>query len=200
MAVVKWTFWAIFWGSIALVLYYALPQKDIVQVKGTEIIRQDFSGWNSFFYAQGDSGTGASTVRDLRLINTRTDAGRPYVYRNEDTGFGWPFYFKLDSSNLQAEAQSAEGDEWYAVTHYGIRSEFLTIYPNAISMKLVEGPEVRLIPWFNIIFLTVFFAVVWAIWVRLRRFREARIDPLLEDIDESLDSTRDRVGGWFSKK
>jgi len=88
-------------------LHYTLPQRDIVIVTGTEIIRQDFSGWNRVFYAQADSGNAAVVNRDLRLINTVDGDGNIMVYRNEDTGFGWPPYFKLDSSNLQAEAQAA---------------------------------------------------------------------------------------------
>jgi len=165
-------------------LVHTLPQRDVVQVSGTEIIRQDFSGWNRIFYAQADAGNAEGVNRDLRLINTVRANGRVMVYRNEDTGFNWPPYFKFDSSNLQAEAQNAsrqQDDQWYAITHYGIRSEFLSIYPNATNLKSVAGPDVRLIPWFNIVFLLVFFAFVWGIWVRIRRFRQNRIDPLFED-------------------
>jgi hypothetical protein len=133
------------------------------------------------------------------LINTRTARERPYVFRNEDTGFGWPFYFKLDSSNLQAEAQSVERDEWYALTHYGLRSEFLSIYPNAISIKRVAGPDVQLMPWFNIVFLTILAAVFWAVWVRWRRFRVAKIDWLWDEFDESLDGIRTRIRGWLGR-
>ncbi|MEM8980115.1 MAG: DUF1523 family protein [Pseudomonadota bacterium] len=183
-AVVRWTFFLVFWAVVAGFLYYTLPQRDVVQVSGTEIIRQDFSGWNRIFYAQADAGNAETINRDLRLINTVRRNGRVMVYRNEDTGFGWPPYFKLDSSNLQAEAQNASrqnDEQWYAITHYGIRSEFLTIYPNATNLSPVDSADVRLIPWFNIVFLTVLLAFVWGIWVRLKRFRENRIDPLFED-------------------
>ncbi|MEM6896280.1 MAG: DUF1523 family protein [Pseudomonadota bacterium] len=183
MVYVRWTFRIIFFAIAAAFLHYTLPQRDIVRVNGTEILRQDFTGWNRIFYAQADSGNDQTTLnRDLRLINTQLPNGRSYVYRNEDTGFGWPPYFKLDSSNLQADAQAAArvDDQWYVVRHYGWRSEFLTIYPNAISIRPVDGPDVRLIPYFNIAVLLVLFAIYWAIAVRLRRFRERRIDPLFE--------------------
>ena len=38
-------------------------------------------------------------------------------------------------------------------------------FPNATKVKPVDGPDVQLIPWFNIVFLIVFAAVFWAIWV-----------------------------------
>ena len=200
MRFIKWSIITVFWLSVGSVLYYSLPQRDIVQIKGTEILRADLSGWNRVFYAQSDSGNDATFQnRDLRLINTRTARERPYVFRNEDTGFGWPFYFKLDSSNLQAEAQSVERDEWYAVTHYGLRSEFLSIYPNAISIKRVIVPDAQLIPWFNIVFLAILAAVFWAVWVRWRRFRVAKIDPLWDEVDESVDGTRTRILGWLGR-
>jgi hypothetical protein len=96
------------------------------------------------------------------------------------------------------------------VTHYGWRNEFLSIFPNAIFIKHVEGPDVRIIPWFNIVFLTVFFALVWALWVRWRRFREARIDPMLESVEDGLYAAGDAIDerrssfrrwldGWKSK-
>ena len=119
------------------------------------------------------------------------------VYRNEDTGWGWPPYFKLNSSNLQAEAadlkSTAEAPRWAVVRHYGWRSEFLSIFPNAVKIWQVDSSDVRIIPWFNIIFLTVFFALIWAIWVRWRRFREARVDPMLENMEDGLYAAGDAI-------
>ncbi|MEO1705383.1 MAG: DUF1523 family protein [Pseudomonadota bacterium] len=107
MYYVRWTFRIVVLLIVGSFLHYTLPDRDIVRVNGTEILRQDFSGLNRIFYAQADSGNNNAVVnRDLRLINTQRPNGRSYVYRNEDTGFGWPPYFKLDSSNLQADAQA----------------------------------------------------------------------------------------------
>ena len=198
-----------FWAVLAGFLHYTLPQKDIVWVQGTEIIRHDFSGTNRIFYAQADSSNADNTVnRDLRLINTTRENGRVQVYRNEDTGFGWPPYFKLDSSKLQAEAQGAVSSKaepgWYLMTHYGWRNEWLTIYPNAISLKPISGPEVgKPIPWVNIIILVLLAAVFWGVWVRWRRFREAKIDPTLEAIEDNVveqsGAFRRWLGTWRRK-
>lgn len=209
MGYIRWVFWLIVWTFIAAFFHYTLPQRDIVYVTGTEIIRQDFSGMNRIFYAQADSGNTDPVVnRDLRLINTTRSSGGVMVFRNEDTGFGWPPYFKLDSSNLQAEAQGATSTsadpQWYLLKHYGWRNEFLTIYPNAISLTPIAGPEVgKPIPFLNIAILVVFFAVVWAIWVRWRRFRQKRIDPVLEEMGDSIADAGDSLSRtrkrWFGR-
>ena len=203
MRLIKWVFVLVFWAVLAGFLHYTLPQKDIVWVQGTEIIRHDFSGTNRIFYAQADSSNADNTVnRDLRLINTTRENGRVQVYRNEDTGFGWPPYFKLDSSNLQAEAQGAVSSKaepgWYLMTHYGWRNEWLTIYPNAISLKPISGPEVgKPIPWVNIIILVLLAALFWGVWVRWRRFREANIDPTLEAIEDNVAEQSGAFRRWL---
>ncbi|WP_299367163.1 DUF1523 family protein [uncultured Tateyamaria sp.] len=198
MRYIGWTLLIAFWVFVGAFLHYTLPQKDIVRVTGTEIIRKDFSGLSRLFYAQADSGDTDVGNRDLRLITTTRANGRVSVYRNEDTGFGWPPYFKLDSSNLQAEAAevvSTKADpQWVIVTHYGWRSPFLSIYANAISLKPVDGPDAsKGIPWVNIIVLTLLAASFYAIWFLWRRFRRARIDPRLEDLQDSWEAAGDAV-------
>ena len=80
------------------------------------------------------------------------------------------------------------------LTHYGWRNEFLTIFPNAISIRPVDGPEAsKGIPWINITILTLLAAFFYAIWVRWRRFRKARIDPRLEEIQDSWEAAGDAV-------
>ncbi|MBT0959365.1 DUF1523 family protein [Alphaproteobacteria bacterium KMM 3653] len=208
MVYVKWIFVSLFWLFVLATLHYTLPQNDIVRIADTYEKRIDF-GENSIFWAAPDVGNDTTTVnRDVFFIQTIQQNDRPLVYRNEDTGWGWPPYFKFDTSNLQAEAtdfkSTKEAAQWVAVRHYGWRNEFLSIFPNAVGVKKVEGPDVRIIPWFNIVFLTVFFAIVWAIWVRWKRFRAARIDPLLDDASDAWDRVeagtserRSRLSRWF---
>ncbi|WP_375254131.1 DUF1523 family protein [Yoonia sp.] len=188
-----------------LFLHYVLPQHDIVKVTSTEIIRTDFSGLNRMFYAQPDSGSSAQPTRDLRLINTQKqdtwllgimprDSSSVMVYRNEDTGWIWPPYFKFDSADLQAEAANlARGDEWAVVTHYGWRVRWASIYPNAVGVRTVSGPDVTIVPWFNIfffIFLMVAIVFVKAAW---RQFRERSVDPLLDAAGEQYDEVQASV-------
>jgi hypothetical protein len=199
-----------------LFLHYVLPQHDVVKLTSTEIIRTDFSGFNRIFYAQADSGAVEQPTRDLRLINTDKkktfllgfvprEATEVMVYRNEDTGWIWPPYFKFDSSDLQAEAASAAKTEgWAVLTHYGWRVRWASIYPNAIAIRPVDGPGVRVIPWFNIfffIFLIIGIAFVRAMWLQ---FRERAVDPMLDSAGDRYDEAsaglaerRGRLSRWL---
>lgn len=197
MGYIKWAFWITFWVLVGAFFHYTLPQHDIARVTDTYEKRIDF-GENSMFWATADVGTDPTTAnRDVFFIQSRLSNDQIMVYRNEDTGWGWPPYFKFDTSNLQAEAadmkSNADAPQWVAIKHYGWRNEFMSIFPNAISVKPIAGPDVRIIPWLNIAILVVFFAFVWAIWVRWRRFRAARIDPVLEDVGDSFADAGDSI-------
>ena len=204
MQIIKWVFWVTIWAIIALFFHYTLPQVDIVRVTDTYEKRIDF-GENSIFWANADVGNATTTGnRDVFFIQPRRAKGDIMVYRNEDTGWGWPPYFKFDTTNLQAEAadlrSSADTPRYVAIKHYGWRNEFISIYPNAISVRPVAGPDVsKGIPFLNIIVLTLFLAVVYAIWVRWRRFRRARIDPTLERIEDGFSERQGRFKRWWSR-
>jgi hypothetical protein len=184
---------------IGAFLHYTLPQRDIVRINGTEIIRTDFSGWNRIFYAQGDSGSAQVESRDLRLINTVQADGDVMVYRNEDTGFGWPPYFKLDSADVQAEAanlvSTAESPRWVAVTHYGWRSRLLTTYPNAVGLREVAGPDVTLFPWLNIVILLVLAVILFMAWRIWERFEDRVIEPAADGVAVRWAKMKDWVSG-----
>ena len=197
MVYVKWVFWGVFWLIVTAFFHYTLPQNDIVRIADTYEKRVDF-GENSLFWSAPDSGNATGTVnRDVFFIQAFYDNERPMVYRNEDTGWSWPPYFKFDTSNLQAEAtdlkSTKETPKWVAVKHYGWRNEFLSIYPNAVGVRAVTGPDVTFIPWLNIFLLVIFAAIVWAVWVRWRRFRMARIDPVLEEMGDSIADAGDAI-------
>ena len=147
--------------------------------------RQDVTGWTKIFWAASDQSQERLQSWDVQFIQAIDPDGDPMVYRNEDTGWGWPPYFKFDTANLYTDASdsvsSKAAPEWYAITHYGWRNEFLSIFPNAVGIKQVDGPDVRLIPWFNIIVLTLLAALVWGIWARWRRFKRNKIAPKVDE-------------------
>ncbi|CAN1561510.1 Bacteriophage phiNM3, A0EWY4 [Paracoccaceae bacterium] len=192
------------WGvRIVLVLivlgffHYTLPQRDIVRIVG---VRQEpmSLGWeNRIFYARSDAGMAESDTRTIKLIDAFTADGAARVYRNEDTGWGWPPYFKLDSQNVQAIAQDQTSTEaapkWVAITHYGWRSELITIFPNAVSIIPVDDENVRLIPWVNIILLTFLAFGVFMIRKMWLQFRERMVDPTLADVSETFDAVGARA-------
>ncbi|MFZ7090903.1 DUF1523 family protein [Primorskyibacter sp. 2E233] len=203
MVYVKWVFITAFWLLVAAFLHYTLPQHDIARITDTYEKRID-PGENSLFWAQADVGTdGTLQNRDVFFIQTRRRGDDVMVYRNEDTGWGWPPYFKFDTSNLQAEAADlrsiASDPQWVVITHYGWRNEFMTIFPNAISVRPVDDPDVRIIPWLNIFILTLLAATFWALRVRWVRFRERRIDPALESVEDSVHAGGSRLRRFFSR-
>jgi hypothetical protein len=184
MVYVKWVFWGVFWTVLIAFLHYTLPQHDVVRITDTYEKRVN-PGDNSLFWSNADTGERTDVVeRDVFFIQTFRANDRPMIYRNEDTGWGWPPYFKFDTSNLQAQAsdmmskKNAENAQWVVVRHYGWRNEFFSIYPNAVTIWAVEGPDVRIIPWGKIVFLTLLAALFWAIRVRWRRFWQGRREPV----------------------
>ena len=84
--------------TVGLIHYY-LPQRDIVQVVNTDVKRMDISK-GSPFWDRPDAGTDQQETRDVRFIYTVDKKDKTMVYRNEDTGWSFPFYLKFDSSDL----------------------------------------------------------------------------------------------------
>ena len=196
-----WTFRLIFTCLTIGFLHYTLPQHDILRITGTDIIRRDFGGFSQIFYAQNRAADAALQNYDLRLISAVRLDGAISVYRNEDTGWGWPPYFKFGTSNIQAQATdliSNKNDEsitWVLLRHYGWRSELLSIYPNVVRMQVIDDPDMRLIPWQNIVTLAALFAVFWGLRVRWRRFWAARVEPALDEVTAGLDEVGTHVAG-----
>ncbi len=185
MVYVKWVFKICLSLMVIVFLHYTLPQHDIARVTDTYEKRIDF-GENSIFWSHAEVGNATGAVnRDVFFIQSVRRNDRVMVYRNEDTGWGWPPYFKFDTSNLQAEAadmkSTAEAPKWVAIKHYGWRNEFLSIFPNAVGIRPVADPEARIIPWFNIGLLTFLFATFWAVRVRWIRFRKNRIEAKIDE-------------------
>jgi hypothetical protein len=194
MAYVKWTFLALVVLLVAAFLHYTLPQTDIVRIVGTNTQRIDI-GANRWFFSAPETGTNTATAdsRDVQFIQTiMAGSGRPMVYRNQDTGWGWPPYFKVNSFDVQARAtdltSTAAAPEWVAITHYGWRNQFFTIFPNAVSIRPVEGPDVRVIPWASIIILTLLAAALFFLLRMWRQFRERTLEPAMESMGDAFDN------------
>jgi len=194
---IKWGIRIVLALVVLAFFHYTLPQRDIVRIVG---VRQEpmSLGWeNRIFYSRSDAGMVESDTRTIKLIDTKAADGATRVYRNEDTGWGWPPYFKLDSQNVQAIAQDQTSTEaapkWVAITHYGWRSELITIFPNAVSIIPVDDENVRLIPWVNIILLTFLAFGVFMIRKMWLQFRERMVDPALADVGETFDAVGARA-------
>lgn len=190
---------------VFLFLDYALPSRETVRITNTYNKLTDI-GWNRIFYAAADTGTveNLQGQRDIRFIDTVRPNGRPLVFRNEDTGTIWPPYFKYDSSNLHAVAgdmkSTSDNPRWVNITSYGWRVSFLSIYPNAISIRLVAGPDDEPMNWPAMVVLAILGALLFLFWRMWNQFRERSIAPMVSRADRAIDradarmdSARDRV-------
>lgn len=189
---------------VFLFLDYVLPSRDTVRITNTYNKLTDV-GWNRIFYAAADTGTveNIQGQRDIRFIDTVRPNGRPLVYRNEDTGTIWPPYFKYDSANLQAVAtdlrSTAEAPRWVSLTSYGWRISWLTIYPNAIAITPVAGPDADPLNWVAMLILVILGALLFLIWRMWAQFRERTLDPAVARADARADAARGRFSRWMDR-
>ena len=151
--------------TVAAGLHYVLPRHAVVYVVGTEVklVSQDYT-------AVAD-GSAIARDHDVFFFNTanpqRTDVA---VFRNEDTGMGFPPYFKFDSAELQARAQLLAGQpgQLAVVRYYGWRIPMLSMFPNATDLWATDVNEE---PWpvFNILFFGLLALLCGWLWWKLRR-------------------------------
>ena len=161
---------------VAGLLHYSLPTSQVMRVTDSE---SRFLGGTG----GGEGGDEAQPeLRDVSLVYTETLDGRAKVFRNEDTGFGFPPYFKFNSETLAATAQaissSADAADQYAmVTSYGWRIEFLSMFPNVTELERAAQDATHF-PLFNTIFLVLLLGgsgyIVLRLRLRARRRRHAR--------------------------
>ena len=199
MYYVKVVLGVLFGVFIFAFLDYALPSKNTVRISETYNRLTYISATNSIFYAADDTGTveNQQGQRDIRFIDTVRPNGKVFVYRNEDTGWIWPPYFKYDSANLHAEMtnlkSSAADPRWVSVTAYGWRLPWLSTYPNAISVDTVAGPDERPLNWPAIIILAVLFILWLLLWRMWAQFRQRTIDPAVARVDRAWDNVENRA-------
>ncbi len=150
---------------------FYLPGREVVRVSDVEIVRVNMEGTTR--PTQGPT-------RDLRLISTeRVSDGATRVFRNEDTGWGWPPYFKFNSGDVSGQAANfarAEPRPAVLVTYYGWRIPMLSMYPNVVSLRQVD-PDHLPLPIFNILFWVVLIGLIGFVTLRVRRWRRRRAVP-----------------------
>jgi len=92
------------------------------------------------------------------------------------------------------------------VRYYGWRSNLLSIFPNALSVSPATGPDMRVIPWFNMVVLAGLVAIVVAGRIAVRRFWRNRVDPMVARVSEGFgdagdagDAAKERIRGKRQK-
>lgn len=123
------------YGCLFATADYYFPSYSITRITGGEVKRVDKDG--PITKANPADGP----TRDVYYVytqNPKTD--KVMVYRNEDTRWGFPFYFKFDSADVQAQAQSfVNTDKLAQVKYYGWRIEMFDEFPNLTSLKAVSA-------------------------------------------------------------
>ncbi|WP_211959106.1 DUF1523 family protein [Budvicia diplopodorum] len=143
-------------GTAMLCLYY-LPSTDIVKITGSEVKRVDNDGPIS-----ADNPADGPT-RDVYYIYTSDVNKKIMVYRNEDTGWSVPWYFKFNSADIQAQAQSAnDANQMSRIVYYGWRFNMVNMFKNIVSIKPVEGFGAS-----TFSFYTILKFAGWIIWLAL---------------------------------
>lgn len=152
-------------AAYIVMLAWTLPSHVLVVVTGTETQRRDVS-----------APEGESTIHDVRYVMAQDMEGSPRMFRNEDTGWGWPPYLKFDSGNVAAQAQSLAIDTrrpTVELTYYGFRIPLFSMFPNVLDMDVVE-PDHTPVPWLTIIVAFVHVVLIGVLLVIYRDFKRAR--------------------------
>lgn len=149
---------ALFAAISALWLDFYLPSKHIVTITGTEVKRADANGLVT------PKNPADGPTHDIYFLYTKKDNGDVFVYRNEDTRWGFPFYFKFNSADEQARAHSleTEANSKALISSYGWRFNIVDLFPNVLRVQPATADTST---WsFIRIFGYIVWAVVWS-WI-----------------------------------
>ncbi|MBE2896080.1 DUF1523 family protein [Pasteurellaceae bacterium HPA106] len=113
---------------------FFFPHYQVANVSGVEVKRVDKDG--PITKANPADGP----TRDVYYVYTqKPGTDKVMVYRNEDTRWGFPFYFKFNSADLQAKASAfAAEKKLVQIKYYGWRIVMFDEFRNMVSIKAVE--------------------------------------------------------------
>jgi hypothetical protein len=144
-------------GPVAF-LYYFLPHRDVLRIVGTDTRRPI-----------GSTKSDVSTHMEFFINAEDVETQKPRVFHNEDTRWGFPWYFKFNSAEVQAIAQSIANERGTAlITYYGLRIQILSVLPNITNIKRAAPDEEPPFPWFNVVSIAVVIGgtALLVFWIR----------------------------------
>lgn len=155
--------------ALALSVNFVMPSYHQTIITGMEVKRMDKDG----LITKQNPADGP--VRDVYFLFTKElDSDKIKVYRNEDTRFDFPYYFKFDSANLQANAQQYINDRSKVeIKYYGWRITYFDEFPNALRIDPIDGRGSLPIVSY-IIYSLLFVFWVWATVLVNRRFKDQK--------------------------
>ncbi len=149
--------------------------------------------------------TEGRTALDTYFVYVTHEDGSVGVFRNDDTGWGWPPYFKFNAAELQADAVALKGQK-VLFRYYGWRVQMLGLFPNILAVS--PAPEkIPGISWARLFFFTVWWAVVILLFPRFYRLMTTA--PVRKEPDRpaapktgngsSMSAVSDRVKQWADR-
>lgn len=146
-------------GVIALILgfvfitsysmHYYLPKSNVVTITGVSSKRLESTPVRN---------TEADPAGiDVYFVMAKQEDGQATIFKNEDTNWGVPLYFKFNSAELQSKANGITNEK-AIVSYYGWRNKFFGTFPNILSIESFEG-DVPGISWLR----TSAFLIWWTI-------------------------------------
>ena len=139
-------------SASAIWLDYYLPEKQITTITGVEVKRVDKDG------PIGKENPADGPTMDVYYIYTAKSDDHVRVFRNEDTRWSWPFYFKFNSADIQAKAKTLEFDKKLArITSYGWRINMFSQFPNVTRIEMVDNVDASTFSFFR-----WFWFAIWA--------------------------------------
>ncbi|MFC3912220.1 DUF1523 family protein [Pseudaeromonas sharmana] len=139
-------------AASAIWLDFYLPEKQVTTITGVEVKRVDKDG------PIGKENPADGPTMDVYYIYTAKNDDQVRVFRNEDTRWSWPFYFKFNSADIQAKAKTLEFDKKLArITSYGWRINMFSWFPNVTKIEMVDSADVSTFSFFR-----WFWFVLWA--------------------------------------
>ena len=146
-------------------LDYYLPEQSLATITGVEVKRVDKDGPIS------KENPADGPTMDVYYIYTAQEGEKVRVFRNEDTRWSWPFYFKFDSADVQAKAKTLEFEKKLArITSYGWRINLLSQFPNVIRIETVDSPEASTFSFFRWFWFALWAALWGYLALRLKRY------------------------------
>ena len=167
IAYIVFSFGMIFFASAT---NYLLPAYNQTYVTGIEVKRMDRDG------AITKVKPIVGETRDVYFINTKIDNDL-MVYRNEDTRFSFPFYFKFDSADIEARAQAfSNAKQLVEIKYYGWRNQFIDEFPNVISIRKLDNMADKSHPILTYIN-NIILLICWIVGFYIIRKRFSQNDP-----------------------
>lgn len=149
------------------VVNFVMPSYKALNIVGTEVKRMGNDGFIN------KEGVANGSVRDVYFIYTKFAGTKKVIaFRNEDTRWGFPFYMKFNSTDLQAKATAfAKEKVLVQIKYYGWQIPIFDEFFNVISIEEIKDVSELSNPVFSYIFyiLIAIYFVFCIIFIR-RKF------------------------------